>query len=374
MAATPNGPHASRRRGSWSWRVGVIAGIPIRIHLTLALLLAWIAFAHTVGGLGPTATLLGLMLVVLVFVIVAVHELGHALMARRFGVHTREILLLPIGGIASLERMPARPAHELAIAIVGPAINLVIAGLLWAGISLAGGETDIRDVTTLGEAFVTQLLWINIVLAVFNLIPAFPMDGGRVLRALLSMRLGRERATDVAAGLGKTFAVLLGVVGLFYNPWLVLIAVVIWFGARHEAELVHVRAAIADVPVRLAMNSQIDTISSDEALEEAARLLVTTGQNQLPIVDDGQTVGVLTRGDIAAGIATSGPDAKVTAAPHHDAITIAPTESLDTVFDRIVETPDAVAVVVDRGIPIGIVTSEQLATFVALRTRPPAPH
>jgi len=361
-------------RSRWSWRIGRIAGIPIRVHLTLALLLVWIAVSYSVGGVGLIGTFAGVLLVVILFAIITIHELGHALMAKRFGVRTREILLLPIGGMANLENMPERPSHELAIALVGPAINVVIAGLLWVGLELSGSDLDLGTATSLGNTFVTQLLWINVALALFNLIPAFPMDGGRALRALLSMRLGRERATAIAAASGKLFAIAFAIVGWFYNPWLVLIALVVWIGAKQEAELVRLRAALADVPVSAAMNRQITTVTSDERLDEAARLLVATGQDQLPIVDHGELIGVLTPADVAVGIAGSGATATVAAAPHHAVIAVAPNEPLDQVFDRLAGSPDTVAIVIEHGAPIGVVTPEQMARFVALRTRPASRH
>jgi Zn-dependent protease/predicted transcriptional regulator len=352
----------------------MIAGIQIRIHVTFVLLLVWVALSSKVAGLGPTATLLGVALVLVVFAIIVIHELGHALVARRYGVRTREILLLPIGGIANLERIPERPSQELAIAVVGPAINLVLAGVIWFAIALAGGDVHLGDATSLGGLFAAQLLWINVALALFNLIPAFPMDGGRALRALLAMRLGRERATEIAAGLGKMFAVTLGVYGLLTSPWLVLIALVIWFGARHEGEITRLRSAIRDVPVSAAMNRQVHTVTPDESLEEAARWLVASGQSQVPIVDHGAPVGVLTRGDVATGLARAGASSPVAAAPHHDAFIVTPADRLVDVFDQLAQSPETVAVVVQDGMPVGIVSPEQIASFVALRERPIAPH
>jgi Zn-dependent protease/predicted transcriptional regulator len=368
----PVRPAVQPTRSAWSWRAGTIAGIPIRIHLTLVFLLAWIALSSIVGGLRPQATLAGILLVVAVFVIIVIHELGHALMARRFGVETREILLLPIGGIASLEQFPERPSHELAIALVGPAINLVLAGVLALEIMVVRGSLDPAATTTVWQLFAVQLMWVNLWLALFNLIPAFPMDGGRVLRALLAMRLGRLRATDVAAALAKVIAAVFAMLGLLFNPWLILIAVVVWLGARQEAGMVRLRAAISDVPVSAAMKRQIEVVTPDQPLEQAARLLVATGQSQLPIVEHGEMVGVLTRGDVASGMAAAGADGRVAAAPHHDAVTVTPAEPLAHVFDRLVSSPDAIAVVVDDGVPVGIVTADQLAMFAALRA-PPTP-
>ena len=343
-------------RQPWSLRIGSIAGIPIRVHLTFVLFLAWIVMAFSMRGLGPSATLTGVALVLCVFATIVVHELGHALVARRYGIHTQQILLLPIGGVASLERIPDKPAHELAVALVGPAVSFAIAGVLWF----------------VPGAFANQLMWINVALAVFNLIPAFPMDGGRALRALLAIRLGHVRATTIAAGLGKLIAIAFAIIGIFVSLWLVLIAIVVWMGARQEAAVVQMRSAVVDVPVRAAMNRQIDVVTLDEPLGEAARLLVASGQHQLPIVDHGEPVGVLTKTDCAKGIKIAGARAPIAEAPHHDAITVAPHDRLDRVFDRLSRDPGTIAVVVEHGTPIGVVTTEQLATFAALHADHPS--
>jgi Zn-dependent protease len=370
----PNPPHKLRpaeatkpiRQTIWSWKVGEIAGIAIRIHATFLLLIAWMLFLYYVEGVSARATGLGLALIVTVFAIVVVHELAHALMARHFGIRTRDITLLPIGGIASLERMPERPSQELAVALVGPAVNIVLAGVLAVFVVAFGGSLDVTEATTIGGAFATQLVWINLGLAAFNLLPAFPMDGGRAVRALLAIKLGRERATDIAALLGKIFAVGMAIVGIMYNPLLALIAIVVWFGASQEATLVHLRSRLAGIPVRDAMINRIDSVAADQPLEDAATLIVSAGQNQIAVVDHGHPVSILTRNDIARGLARSGPHAPVAAAPHHEIVMVAPTESLDAVLDRLREAPDAVALVVDRDVPIGLITADQLVSYASL--------
>jgi Zn-dependent protease len=320
------------------------------------MLLAWIAVTYAFGGAGLAGTALGVSLVVAVFATIVVHELGHALVARHYGIQTRDIMLLPIGGIASLEHMPENPRQELAVALVGPAINLAIAGVLWLGIALIGYS-----------AFAMQLVWINVALAVFNLIPAFPMDGGRATRALLSMWLGRERATDVAAALGKVFAVAIGIFGLFYNPLAVLIAAFVWFGASQERALVHLKSALHGVPVSAAMLRRVSAVSPDQHLEDAAALLL--GQNQVPVLDHGRFVGVLTRRDVASALAKGGPMAPVADASTHDVVTVQPGDPLDLVLDRLRQSPDSVALVLDHGEAVGMVTAETLATYAALHER-----
>ena len=355
---------AARRR--WELRFGSIGGIPIRIHITLLLFFVWIAVTYWISGLGPTGAITGVLLLALVFVTIVLHELTHALVARRFGVRTRDILLLPIGGIASLERIPDRPGQELAIALAGPAFNLVVAGALWVGLGLAGSDFSLATGSR-AEAFALQLMWINVVLAGFNLIPAFPLDGGRALRAVLTRAMPRERATAIAAGLGQGVAVLLGVFGLWFNPWLVLIAVFLWFAARGELALVQMRAALAGVPASEAMLGNVDVVRADEPLATAAGLFVHHGGAAIPVVQDGTPVAALTREDVAIGMDTVGPEASVADAPHHDVVTIGPAEPLERVYDRL--APDKIAIVVDEDALLGLVTAEQLASYVALHPR-----
>jgi Zn-dependent protease/CBS domain-containing protein len=369
IMASPSGneiPVRRRRRSWWTWNLGRVAGIPIRVHFTLVLLLAWIATSYALGGASFGVAAVGVLLVATIFAVIVIHELAHALLARRYGVATHDIMLLPIGGVASLERMPEKPRQELAVALVGPAVNIVLAGLLWIGIELAGGTTRLADATTIGGAFAAQLLWINIALAVFNLIPAFPMDGGRALRALLSWRIGYERATNIAAALGRVFAVAIGVFGFMYNPLLILIALVVWMGATQERALVELRSAVAGVPVSAAMLRRVEVVTPDQPLEEAAALLVRGGLNQLPVIDHGAPVGVITRSDVATTLAHAGPEATVSEAPQHHILTVSPAEPLDQVLDRLRAEPEAVALVIDHGAPVGVLTAEHLAAYVAL--------
>ena len=342
---------ANARRSWWTWNLGKIAGIPIRMHLTLVLLLGWITLSYATSGASVRATGLGVVLVLAIFAIIVVHELAHALVARHYGVATRDIMLLPVGGIASLERMPERPAQELAVALVGPMVNLALAAVL---LPFRG-------------PFVDELIYINVGLALFNLLPAFPMDGGRALRALLAMNMPPERATDIAASLGRVLAVVLAIIGLFFNPMLVLIGVVVWFGATQERALGHLKHAIAGVPVSAAMLRRVAMIDTDQPLEDAATLLL--GQEQLPVMDRGEPVGVITRRDLATALAHAGPNATVAEAPRHDVVTVAPADPLDLVLDRLRAAPDSVALVLDHGEPVGLLTAEALAAYVALHER-----
>jgi Zn-dependent protease len=221
---------------NWSFRLGSLFGIPVNLHFTFVLLLGAMGLLALFQG-GLPAALLTVILVGAVFGCVLLHEFGHALAARYFGIGTRDVTLLPIGGLARLDRMPRDPQQELWIALAGPAVNVALAGLFGIWSSLFGGW------------FSSRLMMINLALVAFNMLPAFPMDGGRVLRAALARRMGHAPATEIAASIGKGMAVLLGVAGLFLNPMLVFIAVFVWFGAQQEAAMARSQAMFGTPPV-----------------------------------------------------------------------------------------------------------------------------
>ena len=215
---------------SWSLNIGSVAGTAIRIHVTFLLLLAWIFGVEYIAG-GPQAAWSSLLFIVLLFLCVLLHEFGHIFTARAFGVRTPDVILLPIGGVSRLERIPEKPSEEFLIAIAGPAVNVVIAALL---VLVAGANLSADHLAALESAdvsMVDRLAAVNLFLAVFNLIPAFPMDGGRVLRALLAARLGYVRATEIAATIGQWVAFALGFLGLFGNPLLIFIAIFVYLAA-----------------------------------------------------------------------------------------------------------------------------------------------
>jgi Zn-dependent protease len=228
-----------------AWQIGRVAGIVVQVHWTFLLLIGWVVLMHTRAGGGVGDALRGVALTLAVFVCVVLHEFGHALTARRFGIGTRDITLLPIGGLARLARMPDDPRQELAVAAAGPAVNVVLAAGIAGVLVVTGRYAPVTEVTLVGSRFLDQLLMINVVLVVFNLLPAFPMDGGRVLRALLALRLPYLQATRWAAYTGQTIAVALGFTGVtLRSPFLVVIALFVFSGARAEARIVEMRARL----------------------------------------------------------------------------------------------------------------------------------
>jgi Zn-dependent protease/CBS domain-containing protein len=297
-------------RMGWSLPIFRIAGIQLRIHVTFVLLIAWLAFGYYAQGGSPAAAE-GVIFVLLLFLCVVLHEFGHALAAKSFGINTPDITLLPIGGVARLERMPEEPKQELLIAVAGPAVNVVIAlGLFVAGGSFINPFVNPAAPERVG--LVSQLLIINVLLVAFNLLPAFPMDGGRVLRALLATRMSYARATQIAATVGQGFAFVFGFIGLIWNPFLIFIALFVYIGASQEAALAQMKDVSRRFPVSSAMVREFRTLPEDATLEEAVDALLATSQHDFPVVDEtGNVAGVLTRHDLIAALRKNDPALRV---------------------------------------------------------------
>lgn len=245
----------------WSWKIAEVAGIGVYVHATFALLLVWIAFNFWSERQSVRFVLSGLAFVVSLFACVTLHEFGHALTAKQFGIRTRDITLLPIGGVARAERIPKDPKQELAIALAGPLVTLLITGALFLWLRLTNSWEPLTRITVTAGPFLERLMFVNLALVGFNMLPAFPMDGGRVLRALLALRMPYPRATAIAARLGQAVALVFALVGLFGNPFLVLIALFVWFGAAQESGSAQLEAALVGVPVRHLMQTDFRTLS-----------------------------------------------------------------------------------------------------------------
>ncbi len=352
---------------SWSWKIARIAGIPIYVHWTFLILIAWLLYGHWSAGNDLETTAEGVGFVLSIFGCVVLHELGHALAARRYGVPTADITLLPIGGIARLQRIPEHPTQELVVAIAGPLVNVVIAGSLWvAGVRPPLGSNE-ADFLVQGQ-FLPKLMFVNIFLVLFNLLPAFPMDGGRVLRALLAMRMDYARATRAAASIGQFMAILFGFLGLLGNPMLLLIALFVWIGAEGEAQQVQERMTLRDIPVRSAMLTDYRTLAPSDTLGHAADLLLAGTQQDFPVLGEGRADGVLTRDALFAGLAQGGRDALVGAAPLRELGRVEVNEPLAPAVRRLREEGEPCLEVVDGGRPVGLLTMENIGEFLMVQT------
>jgi len=362
----------------WSWPIGRLAGIPLRVHVTFPLLLAWIALLQwrIDGDLASVASLV--LLVLLVFAIVVLHELGHALAGRRYGVATRDITLLPIGGVARLERIPKEPKQELVIALAGPAVNVVLAIVVGAVLAATGGFGSFTDVVSLVEAdpafdlrlLGVRLVAINIWLVAFNMLPAFPMDGGRVLRALLTLKYrDHARATAAAASVGRVFAVLFGAAGLLVlnSPLLVLIGVFVWLAGTGEAAAVKTQAALEGTSLRAMMITDLRSVAPEDPLSRAAQLVIDGFQQDFPVVDGESFVGMLSRADLVKGLTAHGPDGAVREVMRTGGSAIDVSSTPEAAFALLTASRGTALPVVERDRLVGLLTSENLMEFLMLR-------
>ncbi|MDX1578882.1 MAG: site-2 protease family protein [Gemmatimonadota bacterium] len=353
----------------WSARIGRIAGIDLYVHATFLLIVGWVAWeAYRARGSWADA-LGGVVFILCLFGIIVLHELGHALTARRYGIGTKDITLLPIGGVARLERMPDEPLQELWVALAGPAVNVVLAILFFAAlqIGLGGGLHDLGEAASVTGGFLEQMFWVNVALVVFNMLPAFPMDGGRVLRALLALRLDRVRATDIAAGIGQAMAFLFGFVGLFWNPFLVLIALFVWLGAGAEAAMVRTRAMMHDVAVRTAMITDFRALDPHDPLSRAVDLVLAGYQQDFPVLREGRLEGLLTRARLMESLAEGGPGLAVGRAAEPVSDSAHPDDALDAVIERL-QTGNQPAIPVERdGRLVGLLTTDNLSELLMIR-------
>ncbi len=294
---------------SWSINLGKFFGIRVYIHFTFLLLVGFFAFAFFLRG-GAEESFRGVIFILLVFLCVTLHEFGHALMAKKYGVKTRDITLLPIGGLARLESMPKEPMREFWIALAGPAVNVVIAAILipiWIIYGMELNATDPAKVFTNSD-LIPLLATVNITLVVFNMLPAFPMDGGRALRALLATQMNYARATNIAAKLGQLMAVVFAVLGfLAPNFILIFIAFFIWIGASGEAQAAQIRGLVGDATVDQAMLRNYQKLRPESTLREVVDLVLHGSQEDFPVVDsEGNLVGVLGQAQYLKGLTQHG--------------------------------------------------------------------
>jgi len=361
----------------WSIPVGVVKGTVIRIHLTFILFLVWIAVTHYARG-GQQAALEGVLFISLVFASVLLHEFGHVFAARRYGIKTPDITLLPIGGVAQMERIPEKPSEELVVALAGPAVNVVIAAVLalvLGGLPAIGAGLNVENP---GVSLLGRLAWVNVTLVLFNLIPAFPMDGGRVLRALLALRMGHARATRVAAGVGQVVAFALGLAGLFGNPMLIFIALFVYMGASSEGTAAQHREASQDLVASDAAVTRFEALSPTSTVANAVECLLRTSQHDFPVVDGaGQMRGVVTRNGMIRALQATGPDTPVLDVMQRDIPTVRASQPLDDTVKLMQDgSLPAVGVVDDEGRLVGLVTPEnfgELMMVQALRPKAPPP-
>lgn len=343
-------------------------GIKVLLHWTFLLLPAWIIGSGLANGEPWSEVLARTGLVLIVFVCVVMHEFGHALTARRYGIGTRDITLLPIGGVASLERMPEDPRQEFWITIAGPLVNLVIAALSFTAIAVTGISLFFSDVLLGATSWTNVLMFVftaNLSLFLFNLLPAFPMDGGRILRSVLSMRMPRERATRIAAQVGRLFAVGFVVGGIYLGaPFMAFIGVFVFLAAGAEARSVKQKALLDGITVAQVMRTRFWSMPSTARVQEAVNELLAGGDSTLLVMEGDRLRGLLTREELLAAVAEGRSDQFLNDLPLRQAPLVAPEASAHQSYQRMVIEGHPVLPVVGHDRVVGIMELENLAEYL----------
>jgi Zn-dependent protease/CBS domain-containing protein len=354
---------------TWRWRLGELFGIVIYMHATFLLLIGWVALVPILSGAGAAGALHAVLFILLLFACVVAHEYGHALTARRFGIRTRDITLLPIGGVARLERMPRDPAQELWVALAGPAVTAAIAVVLYVlGYALAGAGFN-RVVGLMSPVLLGQLAATNVVILLFNLLPAFPMDGGRVLRALLAQRMEYVRATRLAANVGQLMAFLMGFAGLLFGqPFLLFIALFVYMGAEAEAQMVQVQESFRGLPVWRAMMTRFATLGAEDPLSRAVQFLLSDSQQDFPVLDGERVVGLLTRRNLLTALHEQGTTARVADAMQRDIVPVDAEAPLEKTFQQMQTEALSALPVTELGKLTGLLTMENIAELLMVRS------
>ncbi|RUV02339.1 CBS domain-containing protein [Mesorhizobium sp. M6A.T.Cr.TU.017.01.1.1] len=353
----------------WSLNLGTIAGTTVRVHFTFLLLLVWIWLTHYRIG-GTPAAWEGVAFIIAVFACVVLHEFGHIAAARYFGISTPDITLFPIGGVARLERMPEEPGQEFVIAVAGPLVNVAIAALIFA---LLGGSAGVEQMAGIEDPrmnFLARLAGVNVFLVLFNMIPAFPMDGGRILRAALAARLSWSRATQIAATIGQGLAFVFGFLGLFYNPLLIFIGIFVYLAAAAEAQNAQIREVATSVLVGDVMITEFARLDRSATLDEAIEMLLATTQHDFPVIDSaGHLEGLVTRNDMIRTLKEKGPAEPVASAMRNDIPKIHYRKSLEESL-RLMQQADvpAVAVVDNSDRLVGLMTHETIGEMLMVRS------
>ncbi|MDX2267593.1 MAG: site-2 protease family protein [Bryobacter sp.] len=334
-----------------SIRLFVISGIPVRLHFSFLILIAFLAFLSFSGK----DALMEALVILTLFGCVILHELGHAMVARLYGVRTLEIVMFLIGGVARLERA-MKPREELWVALAGPAVNIFIAASLFGLQSVLGNSN-----------FLSEVMMLNLGLAAFNMLPAFPMDGGRVLRSILSMFFEDLKATQIAAAVGRILAVAMGIFAIWQGPlMLLLVAFFVFTGAQQEYMGQKSNSLMKGAVVKEAMIRNFISLPHGSTFQQAAEQLLDTSQQEFPVVHGNQPLGLLRRDALLTGLAQHGPDSYISSAMERDFLRVSPNDALEDILTQLAAA-DYTALVMEDEELIGLLTQENLNEFLVLR-------
>lgn len=351
----------------YSLSLGRIAGIQIFVHWTFLILIGWIVYINLKQGLSTIDILWSVFFILTLFACVTFHELGHALAARRYHIKTKNITLLPIGGLAQLESIPEKPKEELVVALAGPLVNIVIAAMLYPLVKLNPNVMEEMDLSRLSHHnFLSSLMVVNVWLAVFNMIPAFPMDGGRVFRALLSFRFERNLATRIAASVGQLLAVGFVFVGFFYNPFLIFIGVFIFLGAQAEAQFAEAKSLLQGFTVADALMKEVPAVKPDDTVAYCSDQLLATQNRNFIVIDDSAVVGTLSRDEIIRALREGKANHPVSEVMNRDFLSLEVTAPLEEAWVSLRTSKRSAAPVFESGKLAGMLDTENVAEFLMI--------
>jgi Zn-dependent protease/predicted transcriptional regulator len=354
----------------WSLYIGKVSGIKIFIHWTFVFLIAWIIIGNIRAGETGISILYMLGFIASVFACVTLHELGHALMAKKYNYRTKDITLLPIGGIARMEEIPENPKHEFAVAIAGPLVNVVIAAILFPIVYGFGfiPETIVPYINSF-DSYIYNLLYTNIILVAFNLLPAFPMDGGRIFRALLSMKMSRMKATAIAVRVGQVISVGFFVLGFFSNPFLIVIGIFIFFMAQTEGEYVKSKSMLQNFHVRDVIIRKYFSINATDTVLDSVKLLLNVQPTDFPVVDDhNHVLGTLNRDSIINALAEKGKDEIIANVMNKNFTSVSPEMPLDKVYTLFLTKGGSIFPVVQEKQFLGIVDISNIIELIMVKS------
>lgn len=352
----------------WSLYSGKIFGIKIFIHWTFLILIGWVVMNGVRAELGTAGIFYSVFFTLTIFLCVVLHELGHAVVGKKFDIITRDIILLPIGGMARMESLPDKPLHEFLIAIAGPLVNFVIALLLYFALSINGNLTQLQDFSQItGDNFLPLLLTVNITIGVFNLIPAFPMDGGRILRSLLSFKLPPYKATRIASLTGQFLAVGFIFLGFFYNPFLILIGAFIFLGAQAELEYSRANSVLSGYTVKDVIMTKYYTIDANEQLDNAVKLLLDVQVKDFLVTENNKVVGTLGSNEILRSLATKGGQATIREAMQPNVSFLHPDMPLTEVLKRRGDKNASLMPVSENNHIAGVVDFDNIFEFILVK-------
>jgi Zn-dependent protease/CBS domain-containing protein len=345
--------------------IGRIAGIKIFIHWTFPLIILWIIFANSRQGMTAAQTTWTILFVLALFICVILHELGHALAAKKYHIKTKDITLLPIGGVARMESMPENPRHELVVALAGPAVNVLIFFILYAALSLVKVPWDFSTVTYINaDNFFLNLALLNIWLALFNLIPAFPMDGGRVLRALLALRMNRMSATRIAARIGQALAIVFVFAGILFNPFLIFIGLFIFLGAAAEAEQVQTQSLLKGHTVEHVTMQRFPVLNRTDSIEKAVEMLLNGQAKNFLVMDGKLPFGTLSRDGIIRALSAHGGNAPVEMVAETNPVFIETIEPVENALRLFQQNKHSLLIVTRQNHFYGVVDLENILEYI----------